>query len=258
MRRFGYILFRLFLSVILFGLIFIILLYFAGKHLVHQSTWQHAKYALVLEGQTQECERTQEGLRLLKEGRIDTLILSSMRAYRNRYTYEFIYPDLVAQGGDSSRILVFPHGAQSTIEETRLIAPALAARGIDTLLVITANYHTARAFWIMEKIFNNHPVILMHPAADPYYNTKCWLSSRLSFKTGIIELLKHLGARIENIIYQWKGLPALPTPPDRSILMGYPANMRHEKKPATYIPKPEDFLFTPTLSELPKPKSPAY
>ncbi len=162
----------------------------SGRWLVREDAFTHADWALVLAGESRDCERTDAAIRLFQEGRIDTMVLSSMRVFKNKYLGEFLLDYLVQQGVPRERVFEFRHDAYSTQEEARLLIRQFRLQNLDTVLVITSSYHTARTRRIFRKLAQGFPVVLVASAEYPLYDPNAWWSNRESRKIWFTEWMK--------------------------------------------------------------------
>jgi uncharacterized SAM-binding protein YcdF (DUF218 family) len=159
----------------------------SGRWLVREDAFTHVKWALVLAGESRDCERTDEAIRLLQEGRIDSIILSATRIFKNRYQSEFMVDYAIQQGVPRERVFEFRQDAYSTQEEARLLIRQFRLQNLDTVLVITSNFHTARTRRIFRKLANGFPVVLVASADYPLYDPNAWWSNRESRKIWLDE-----------------------------------------------------------------------
>lgn len=202
----------------------------SGRWLVREDAFFHAEWAAVLAGESRDCERTDAAIRLLQEGRIDTLVLSATRIFKNRYQSEFLLDYVLQQGVPRERVFEFRQDAYSTQEEARLLIRQFRLQNLDTVVVITSNYHTARARRIFRKLANGFPVVLMASADYPLFDPNAWWSNRQSRKIWLDEWVKTIHtayelwrARPETGQAEYQGLtpdpsgaggPVLPTAPE--------------------------------------------
>lgn len=198
----------------------------SGRWLVHEDPAARAKWGVVLAGETRDCERTDAAARLVQEGRIDSLILSSTRIFKNRYESEFLLDYLAKQGVPRDRVFEFHQDAYSTQEEARLLVRQFRLQNLDTVLVVTSSFHTARARRIFRKLAQGYPVVLVAAADYHLYDPAAWWSNRESRKIWFYEWMKTLftayelwRARPETGKAEYQGLipdPGLAGPRDAS------------------------------------------
>jgi len=162
----------------------------SGRWLVHEDSYGHVKWGLVLAGESRDCERTDAAIRLFQEGRIDTIVLSACRIFKNRYQSEFMVDYAVQQGVPRDRIFEFRQDAYSTQEEARLLVRQFRLQNLDTVLIITSSFHTARTHRIFRKLAQGYPVILVASADYHLYDPNAWWSNRESRKLWLDEWMK--------------------------------------------------------------------
>jgi uncharacterized SAM-binding protein YcdF (DUF218 family) len=164
----------------------------SGRWLVRDDAFSHVKWALVLAGESRDCERSDAALRLFQEGRIDTIIESGCRIFKNRYESEFAVDYLVQKGVPQDRLFEFRQDAYSTLEEARLLVRQFRLQNLDTVLVITSSFHTARTRRIFRKLAQGYPVVLVSAAEYHVYDPNAWWSNRESRKLWFNEWCKTL------------------------------------------------------------------
>jgi uncharacterized SAM-binding protein YcdF (DUF218 family) len=168
----------------------------SGRWLVHDDAFDHAKWAVVLAGESRDCERTDAALRLFRNGRIDTLVLSGVRVYRDRYQSEFMADYAIQQGVPRDRVFEFRQDAYSTQEEARMLVRQFRLQNLDSVLIITTSYHTARTRRIFRKLAQGYPAILVAAAEYQLYDPGAWWSNRESRKLWFNEWVKTFFTRI--------------------------------------------------------------
>jgi uncharacterized SAM-binding protein YcdF (DUF218 family) len=157
----------------------------------------HSDAVVVLTGSIAGEEvRRQEAMRLIREGRADTLVLSAPQV---TYLGEWV-PTLLRRhiekiyGSDlARRVLLCPHNATSTREEAEALRPCLEREGWRTVVVVTSNYHTRRARHIWREVVNDarSPLrVFVHGAADGDFDARGWWCRRRYAKTFLEESIK--------------------------------------------------------------------
>ncbi len=182
----------LYFAVLFLVLCFTAFLWKSGERLVRSDSFGHVHWALMLAGESNIMDRSKASLTLFQEGRFDSLILSGPRVFRTHHESEFSEEWLLSKGFPKDRVFQLPHDAGSTQEEAEAILPQIRLLGIDTLLVITSNFHTARSARIFQKLAGASPVIKVYAADDPDFDPKAWWSSRISRIIWAVEWLKTL------------------------------------------------------------------
>jgi uncharacterized SAM-binding protein YcdF (DUF218 family) len=83
----------------------------------------------------------------------------------------------------------FPHTVNSTRSETALIGKYLRSQGIHKILLVTSNYHTHRAAYLMRKQ-NPWLQVVIVAAPDYAFTPNGWWMSRDGQKTFLFEWMK--------------------------------------------------------------------
>ncbi len=154
----------------------------SGRWLVADDHFQKVRWAVVLAGESRDCERTDAAIRLFQDGRIDSLVISGCRIFKTRYQSEFLADYAAHEGVPRGRLFEFRQDAYSTLEEARVLVRQFRLQNLDTVLIITSNYHTARTRRIFRKLTQGYPVVLVYPAEYHVYEPGAWWSNRESLK----------------------------------------------------------------------------
>ena len=80
--------------------------------------------------------------------------------------------------------------AHSTAQEAREVRPELERRGIGSVLLVTSNYHTARALRTFRRTLPERIEIFPIAAPDPYFTPVAWWHNREGQKTMFFEFSK--------------------------------------------------------------------
>jgi uncharacterized SAM-binding protein YcdF (DUF218 family) len=172
-------------------------LYRSGHWLVAGDAFDKASWAVVLSGESRDGERSDAAVKLYLEGRIDTAIISSVRAYKDRYSGELVTGYLAAEGYPREKLFEFRHDAYSTQEEAALLIRQFRYQNLDTVVIITSNYHSARTRRIFRKLSQGYPQVLVYPAELKDYEPSAWWSGRESRKYWLIEWMKTVSTFFE-------------------------------------------------------------
>ncbi len=155
----------------------------SGHWLVEDDEFKHVKWVAVLDGQSADLERSDYAANLLREGKVDSVLLLGRRTLRDRSNSEFYVEDFMKQGAfDNNVVFLVPHDDPSTISEARTLIPWLKKHNADTVLLITDAASTFRAKRMFQKLSGNSPVYLTTDIHHVTYNPSCWYSSRESRK----------------------------------------------------------------------------
>ncbi len=174
-----------------------VVLWKSGHWLVYEDTFEKVPWALVLAGESRDCERTDAAIKLYHEGRIDTIVLSACRIFKTHYQSEYMVDYVAEQGVPRGNVFEFRQDAYSTLEEARLLVRQFRLQNLDTVLIITSNYHTARTRRIFRKLAQGYPQVLVYPAEFPTYNPAAWWSNRESMKYWFNEWIKTFATYFE-------------------------------------------------------------
>ncbi len=210
-------------SVLFVLLLFLIFLLFSGKLLVSDQKEIHCQWGLVLDGQTPFLHRSDAALQLQREGWIDSIALSGTPLYRNLYTSQFAREDLLKQGGDPRRIFELRHVARSTWEEATMVIPFFREKGVDTVLLITSSYHTARAARIFNALSDNSPYFAPINIQDNLFRPWGWWNDREAIAIWFMEWSKTVATYgellLKNRELEEKGYLLFPHPPEISEIV---------------------------------------
>lgn len=90
--------------------------------------------------------------------------------------------DLIQRGVPASAIVVFAHHAANTREEGEAIGQLIRSHGWRRILVVTSNYHTRRARYILSRVLPAGVVMRMLSARDVNYDPNNWWRTRRGMK----------------------------------------------------------------------------
>jgi uncharacterized SAM-binding protein YcdF (DUF218 family) len=164
----------------------------SGRWLVASDPFDRVTWAVVLAGEYREAERADKALELYLDGRIDSLIYSSNPIFKTRWASEFLTEYLAKEGYPREKMFEFRQEAYSTLEEARELIRQFRHQNLDTVLVITTNFHTARSRRIFRELAQGYPHVLVHPAGHAFFDPDSWWSSREGMKTWFLEWIKTL------------------------------------------------------------------
>ena len=110
----------------------------SGRLLVVDNPPVHTSWAVVLDGQSAQMERSDAAMHLFRLERFDSLALSGTPVFRSYYSSHFTAKDVLHQGLPAGKMVELQHDAQSTIQEARYLVPFFRGRNADTVLLITS------------------------------------------------------------------------------------------------------------------------
>jgi hypothetical protein len=162
---------------------------------------RHARYGFVLDGQSPDGERVLEGARMLRDKRIDTLIVSGVHIGGGVY-YSMIWTRMLALDSiEKGRVLEMRSACTSTMDEAVMMHAFFRERKIDTAVVITSGFHVWRAASIFEKVSRGDMVWAFQPAPDSRWDAG-W-TDREGFKSKLMEWTKRASWVL---LEQWKAV----------------------------------------------------
>ena len=171
----------------------------SGKWLVVDDEFEHATWAVILDGQSANLERNDFVADLLSQGKVDSVLILGRRVYRDKSNVDFYAEDFMRLGKfDPATVFVVRHDSPSTLGEACTIIPWLKKHKADTVLIVTAAPATRRAKRIFRTLSGESPVIL---TADIAYNRQyiadAWLFNREFRKSWLREWLAYINSFID-------------------------------------------------------------
>ena len=155
----------------------------SGHWLVEDDEFEHVKWVAILDGQTADLERSDYAANLLKEGKVDSVLILGRRSFRDRSNSEFYAEDFMKLGSfDSNAVFLVPHNDPSTISEAYSLIPWLKKHEIDTVLLLTDAASTYRVKRIFQKLSGKSPVYITKDIHHVLSNPSCWYNNRESRK----------------------------------------------------------------------------
>jgi len=159
----------------------------AGSVLVENNKPEKADAAVVLGGD-QFGNRIIKAAELAKAGYAPYVLVSgphSLLGHESDETIEFAR----RRGYSVSLFRPLPHELNSTRSEAEFIDKYLTTQGAKKILLVTSNYHTARAARLLRKYSPRLQVIAV-AAPDPAFTPNSWWKTRDGQKTFLYEWLK--------------------------------------------------------------------
>ena len=180
---------------ILLVICFYVIMTSSGSWLLQNDKFEHVKWVAVLDGQTAEMERTDYAAKLLREHRVDSVLILGRRVFRTQSNAEFYAEDFMKQGNfDSNAVFMAMHDDPSTLEEAKTIIPWFKKRHADTVLLVTYSAATKRAARIFNKLAGGSPHFIVTEGNDYIYTPESWFSSRESRKIWVKEWAAYLAS----------------------------------------------------------------
>src|SRR5438093_982201 len=169
-----------------------------GAALITDDPLHPAGAILVLAGESREGDRVRHAVQLFKRGLAPLLVLSGTPLGFRTHEADIMRRHAEYLGVPPARILTVKHDSDSTREEAEVVVPILKRRGLKEVILVTSNYHTARAKRIFERAAgSNGPHFLASPANDGLFEPENWWMRRRYAKTFVYEALKTVWSAIE-------------------------------------------------------------
>jgi uncharacterized SAM-binding protein YcdF (DUF218 family) len=169
-----------------------------GAALITDDPLHPADAILVLAGESREGDRVRHAVRLFKRGLAPLLVLSGTPMGFRTHEADVMRRHAEFLGVPSNRILTVRQNGDSTKDEAGVLVPILKRRGMKEVILVTSNYHTARAKRIFERAAGPHsPHFLASPVNDGLFEPDGWWMRRRYAKTFVYETLKTVWSAIE-------------------------------------------------------------
>src|SRR5207245_480671 len=159
-----------------------------GEALITDDPLHPADAILVLGGESREGDRVRHAVKLLKRGLAPLLVLSGTPLGFRTHEADVMRRHAEFLGVPPARILIVKHDSDSTREEAGVVVPILKRRGLKEVILVTSNYHTARAKRIFEGATGRSgPHFLASPVDDGMFEADGWWVRGGSVKTFVSE-----------------------------------------------------------------------
>ena len=122
-------------------------------------------------------------------------VLVSGPVYLNRHECDYTIQYAKDEGYPASLFRPLPTEADSTRSEAAYAGRYLRSHAIHHILLITSNYHTRRAAYLMRRQ-NPDLRVEVVSAPDPYFSPATWWQTRTGQKTFALEWAKVITSRL--------------------------------------------------------------
>ena len=165
----------------------------SGKWLVVNDEFEHATWAVILDGQSANMERNDYVADLKAQGKVDSVLILGRRVYRDKSNVDFYAEDFMRLGKfNPATIFLVRHDDPSTLSEACTVIPWLKKHKADTVLLVTAAPATRRAKRIFETLSGDSPVYVTADIGyKQQYMADAWIFNRESRKSWIREWLAY-------------------------------------------------------------------
>jgi uncharacterized SAM-binding protein YcdF (DUF218 family) len=162
-----------------------------GGALVRDDGPAKADFAVVLAGDWNG-HRVLHAAELARQGYVRGVLVSGPSIY-GIHECDLAIQYAVRQGYAADSFAPLPNDALSTREEARLVLEELKRRGAGSFLLVTSDYHTARAgriFGGAMRQMGGGPTMRLVAAPDKYFRPDNWWKSRQGLKIVFMEWSK--------------------------------------------------------------------
>ena len=165
-----------------------------GEALVNNQPPQKADAVIVLAGDAVG-NRILKGVELVQQGFAPVIYVSGPEGYYGHSEDQLAIEFAVKRGHPPRWFVGVPNHAESTLDEARIMLPILRAKGVRRVLLVTSNFHTARAARIFRRIAQaDAPAmeIVSVAAKDASFAPQGWWNNRRGQKVFFYEASKTL------------------------------------------------------------------
>lgn len=159
-----------------------------GRLLVRDDGPVRADMAVVLAGDFSG-NRILRAAELVKQGYVPSVLVSGPHVVYSLYECDLAIPFAVKHGYPADWFLREPNEALSTRAEAAAILPDLRRRGVHRFLLVTSDFHTARAARIYRSAAPDLEMRVV-AAPDDYFRADGWWRNREGRKIFLVEWLK--------------------------------------------------------------------
>ena len=164
---------------------------FVAGPLIRDDGPAKAEIAVVLAGD-QSGYRISKAAELVKQGFVPAVLVSGP-AYYAMHESDAAIDYAVKHGSPAGWFIGVPNSALSTREEARVMLAEMRRRNIRSFLLVTSEYHTARAgriYRATERALGGGPEMRVVAAPDKHFHRDSWWKSREGLKTVFMEWSK--------------------------------------------------------------------
>ena len=163
-----------------------------GYALIHNDAPEKADIAVVLAGDSYG-HRIVKGGEMVRAGYVPVVLVSGPATAYGLHESDLAIPFAVRQGFPAESFVAFPNHVLSTREEAAAILGELRRRNVKSFLLVTSDYHTARArrlFLATERASGGGPPFRTIAAPDEFFHPGTWWETREGQKIAFLEWSK--------------------------------------------------------------------
>lgn len=165
--------------------------------LIHDDGPAKADAAVVLAGDMSG-SRILKAATLVRDGYVPYVLVSGPSMF-DTHESEMAIAYAVREGFPAEWFVPVPHDGRSTKEEARAILPELRRRKVRCFLLVSSDYHTARAGRIFRAALraeSGGPEMRVVAAPDKYFHRESWWRNREAQKIVFDEYVKSVAAAL--------------------------------------------------------------
>ena len=165
-----------------------------GSALVHDEGAGKAEIAVVLAGDSWGYRLT-KAAELVRQGFVPLVLVSGPPAFYDVNEADAAIHFAIVRGYPAEWFIPLYHTAMSTREEATAVLDALRQRNIHSALLVTSDYHSARAgriFRDVERQQGGGPVLRVVASRDRFFSASNWWHNREGRKIAFMEWTKTL------------------------------------------------------------------
>jgi uncharacterized SAM-binding protein YcdF (DUF218 family) len=169
-----------------------------GYALVHDDGPAKADIAVVLAGDYLG-HRIEKAAGLIRAGYVPAALISGPPGFYGEHESDYAIAYAVRQGFPAEWFIALPHSALSTQEEARVVLAELRRRNVRSFLLVTSDYHSARArriFLAAERAMGGGPAMRTVTAPGEFFRPDSWWRNREGQKTAFFEWTKTLATAL--------------------------------------------------------------
>lgn len=175
-----------------------IFLWLSAFTLVHEDKVSHHEWSLVLEGQGPSLYRSEGAAQLYLSKKVEKIVVSGGAIVSDFFASELYLQKMIEMGVSESDLYQIQHYGQSTLEEAVQTVGFFRERKVDTVVLVTSRYHTARAKRIFNDVSQGKPYFITPNIQDPEFDPNSWMLERHAQAIYILEMLKTINSWVES------------------------------------------------------------
>lgn len=186
-------------AVLIAGVVYLTADYWApapAKFLIRTDPTESADVIVVLAGDGSG-NRVEEGQRLLEAGLAPRMLVNGSYTLFEARECDLGRAYAIGRGGDPEAIEAFCMVADSTQDEARILDNELRSRGVESAIVVTSDFHTARARRIFRQSTSGLVRYSFSASPTPDFDPNTWWRSRPGREIVVIEWIKTLNTWLE-------------------------------------------------------------